>query len=67
MRLRRRRRHVVVRGDHPSLALVDDEHLLDALVFGCGPAVVDRVEPADASTRGGGGGEARGAARALRC
>jgi formiminoglutamate deiminase len=36
---------LVVRRDHPSLALVDDEHLLDALVFGCGPAVVDRVEP----------------------
>ena len=26
--------------DHPSLALVDDEHLLDAVVFGAGPAVV---------------------------
>ena len=34
---------VVIRRDHPALALVDDELLLDAVVFGCGPAVVDRV------------------------
>jgi formiminoglutamate deiminase len=37
--------HAVIRRDHPSLALVDDEHLLDAVVFGCGSGVVDRVEP----------------------
>ncbi len=36
--------HVVVRRDHPSIALVDDEFLLDAIVFGCGPSIVDRVE-----------------------
>lgn len=37
--------HVVVRRDHPSIALVDDEFLLDAIVFGCGPSIVERVEP----------------------
>jgi formiminoglutamate deiminase len=37
--------HIVVRRDHPALALVDDEFVLDAIVFGCSPAVVDRVEP----------------------
>jgi formiminoglutamate deiminase len=36
--------HVVIRRDHPSIALVDDEFLLDAIVFGCGPSIVDRVE-----------------------
>jgi formiminoglutamate deiminase len=35
---------VVLRRDHPALALVDDEFLLDAVVFGCGPSVVDRVD-----------------------
>jgi formiminoglutamate deiminase len=35
---------VVVRRDHPVLALVDDEYLLDAIVFGAGCSVVDRVE-----------------------
>jgi formimidoylglutamate deiminase len=38
--------HVIVRRDHPALALVDDEFLLDAIVFGGGPGVIDRVEPA---------------------
>jgi formiminoglutamate deiminase len=38
--------HVVIRRDHPSLALVDDAYLLDALVFGCGASVVEGVEPA---------------------
>jgi formiminoglutamate deiminase len=38
--------HVVVRRDHPSIALVDDEFLLDAIVFGCGPSIVERVEGA---------------------
>jgi formiminoglutamate deiminase len=36
---------VVIRRDHPALALVDDEYLLDAVVFGAGSSVVDRVEP----------------------
>ena len=36
--------HVVVRRDHPSLALVEDDYLLDAVVFGCGTGVVDRVD-----------------------
>jgi formimidoylglutamate deiminase len=35
---------VVIRRDHPALALVDDDYLLDAVVFGCGSNVVDRVE-----------------------
>jgi formiminoglutamate deiminase len=35
---------VVVRRDHPALALVGDEHLLDAIVFGAGGSIVDRVE-----------------------
>jgi formiminoglutamate deiminase len=34
---------VVIRRDHPSLALVDDDVLLDAIVFGAGAGVVDRV------------------------
>jgi cytosine/adenosine deaminase-related metal-dependent hydrolase len=33
--------HVVVRRDHPALALVEDELLLDAVVFGAGPGVLD--------------------------
>jgi formiminoglutamate deiminase len=37
---------VVVRGDHPALELVDSEFLLDAIVFGAGPAVIDHLEPA---------------------
>ena len=36
--------HVVLRRDHPSIALVDDEFLLDAIVFGCGPSIVELVE-----------------------
>jgi formimidoylglutamate deiminase len=36
---------LVVRRDHPALALVDDEFLLDAIVFGAGASVVERVEP----------------------
>jgi formimidoylglutamate deiminase len=35
---------LVVRRDHPALALVDDEYLLDAIVFGAGASVVERVE-----------------------
>ncbi|HEU4406114.1 MAG TPA: formimidoylglutamate deiminase [Polyangiaceae bacterium] len=34
---------LVVDRDAPALALVDDEHLLDALVFSAGPAVVREV------------------------
>jgi formimidoylglutamate deiminase len=37
--------HLVVRGDHPALALVDDEFLLDAIVFGAGSGIVERVRP----------------------
>jgi formimidoylglutamate deiminase len=37
---------VVIRQDHPSLELVPPELLLDAIVFGSGCAIVDRVEPA---------------------
>jgi hypothetical protein len=36
--------HVVVRRDHPSLALVGEDHLLDAVVFGAGSAILDRIE-----------------------
>jgi formiminoglutamate deiminase len=36
---------LVVRRDHPSLELVEDEYLLDAIVFGAGAAIVDRMEP----------------------
>jgi formimidoylglutamate deiminase len=36
--------HVVLRRDHPALALVDDDYLLDAVVFGAGSGVVDRVD-----------------------
>ncbi len=37
---------VVIRQDHPSLELVPKGLLLDAIVFGSGCAIVDRVEPA---------------------
>jgi formiminoglutamate deiminase len=37
-----------VRRDHPDLALVDDEHLLDALVFSCSPDVIEPVSSAEA-------------------
>jgi formimidoylglutamate deiminase len=37
--------HAVVRGDHPSLALVDADTLLDAIVFGAGSGVIERLEP----------------------
>jgi len=36
---------VVIRRDDPALALVDDALLLDAIVFGAGSSVIDRVEP----------------------
>lgn len=36
--------HVVVRRDHPSLALVDDEFLLDAIVFGGESSIVESIE-----------------------
>jgi formimidoylglutamate deiminase len=35
---------LVVRRDHPALALVDDEFLLDAIVFGAGAGIVDHLE-----------------------
>jgi formiminoglutamate deiminase len=35
---------IIVRRDHPSLALVDDDYLLDAVVFGCSSGVVERIE-----------------------
>jgi formimidoylglutamate deiminase len=35
---------LVIARSHPALDLVDDEHLLDAIVFGGGAAMVDRVE-----------------------
>jgi formimidoylglutamate deiminase len=38
--------HVVIREDHPSLELVPPALLLDAIVFGSGCAIIDRVEPA---------------------
>jgi formiminoglutamate deiminase len=37
---------VVIRRDHPSLELVPPALLLDAIVFGSGCSIVDRVEPA---------------------
>jgi formiminoglutamate deiminase len=37
--------HLVIRRDHPALALVDDEFLLDAIVFGAGAGIVERMEP----------------------
>jgi formimidoylglutamate deiminase len=36
---------LVVRRDHPALALVDDEFVLDAITFGAGSGIVERVEP----------------------
>jgi cytosine/adenosine deaminase-related metal-dependent hydrolase len=35
---------VVIRRDHPTLALVEDELLLDAIVFGANASIVDHVE-----------------------
>jgi formimidoylglutamate deiminase len=35
---------VVLSGDHPTLHLVDDEHLLDAVVFSGGPSLVAGFE-----------------------
>ena len=37
---------IVIRRDHPTLALVDESDLLDAIVFSGGAALVDRVERA---------------------
>lgn len=37
---------VVLRREHPALDLVEDEFLLDAIVFGGSPGIVERVEPA---------------------
>ena len=37
---------VVIRRDHPALALVESGVLLDAIVFGAGSNVIDHVEPA---------------------
>ena len=42
---------VVVHRDHPALALVDEEHLLDAIVFGAGSAVVAGCRSASAEGR----------------
>lgn len=38
--------HLIVRRDHPALALVDEKLLLDAIVFGAGAGIVERVESA---------------------
>jgi cytosine/adenosine deaminase-related metal-dependent hydrolase len=35
---------IVISRDHPTLALVEDENLLDAIVFSGGPSLVERVE-----------------------
>jgi formimidoylglutamate deiminase len=35
---------VVVRADHPAIALVEEELLLDAIVFGTSSSIVERVE-----------------------
>jgi formimidoylglutamate deiminase len=37
---------VVIKSDHPALELVEDEFLLDAMVFGAGPGVIDHLESA---------------------
>jgi formiminoglutamate deiminase len=37
---------VVIRRDHPTLSLVDDENLLDAVVFSANASIVSGVEPA---------------------
>jgi formimidoylglutamate deiminase len=42
--------HVVIRRDHPALALVEDDFLLDAIVFGAGVGIVERVEGALVTT-----------------
>jgi formiminoglutamate deiminase len=36
---------VVIDRDHPSLALVDDDHVVDAIVFGAGPGVIRGFAP----------------------
>jgi cytosine/adenosine deaminase-related metal-dependent hydrolase len=36
--------NIVIRRDHPLLALVADEFVLDAIVFGGNPSLVERVE-----------------------
>jgi formimidoylglutamate deiminase len=36
--------HLVIRRGHPTLALVKDEFLLDAVVFGANASIVDHVE-----------------------
>jgi formimidoylglutamate deiminase len=36
---------VIIRRDHPTLALVAEDTLLDAVVFSGSPALVDRVDP----------------------
>ncbi|HLK39971.1 MAG TPA: formimidoylglutamate deiminase [Polyangiaceae bacterium] len=36
---------VVIPRDHPALALVDDDHLIDAIVFGGGSGLIARVDP----------------------
>jgi formimidoylglutamate deiminase len=35
---------IVISRDHPTLALVEDENLLDAIVFSGGPSLVERLE-----------------------
>jgi formiminoglutamate deiminase len=35
---------IVVRPDHPAIALVQDEFLLDAIVFGASSSIIERVE-----------------------
>lgn len=42
---------VVIRRDHPALALVEDELLLDAVVFGGSSALVDEVRSASDASR----------------
>lgn len=42
--------HVIVDLDHPQLALVDHDHIVDALVFSCGPAVVKAICPTRPAT-----------------
>ncbi len=37
---------VIVRKSHPALALVDDEFLMDAIVFGAGASIVEGLERA---------------------
>jgi formimidoylglutamate deiminase len=40
----------VVRRDHPALELVEDDVLLDAVVFGAGSSIVDRLEKSPVPT-----------------